>query len=133
MKEVRGHYNQHRDLSLQGRHLSRLIFLRKFNNWVKLTEILRYGAQAKQNGQLRVLDLCCGKGADLYKWERAGATHYVGVDLAINRLREARDKVYDPRKLHFGGFLKEADVGSVQLTRDFPASIKSREFDIVSC
>lgn len=80
-----------------------------------------------------MLDLCCGKGADLFKWNRVGTTHYVGIDVAINRLREARDKIYDPMKLSFGGFLKEADLGTIKIKRDCPPQIKRLTFDMVSC
>lgn len=139
-KTPTGYYNKHREQSLAGRQLSRLFFLRKFNNWIKLVLIRKYGPKAKltqdvseRKASLSVLDLCCGKGADLYKWNQVGATHYVGIDIAINRLREARDEIYNPKKHHFGGFLKEADLGVVKIKRDFPPQIKQLSFDIVSC
>ncbi len=39
---ARSYYQAHREQSLQGRQLSRLLFLRKFNNWIKLTFIQKY-------------------------------------------------------------------------------------------
>ena len=139
-KHPSGYYQSHREQSLAGRQLSRLFFLRKFNNWVKLVLILKYAPKAKatqdvalKKATLSVLDLCCGKGADLYKWNHVGATHYVGVDIAINRLREARDQIYNPKKLHLGGYLKEADLGVAKIKRDFPSQIKQLSFNIVSC
>jgi hypothetical protein len=38
----------------------------------------------------RVLDLACGKLADLHKWTKRGVKHYVGVDISMGQLREVR-------------------------------------------
>ena len=41
---------------------------------------------------LSVLDLCCGVGGDLNKWQQAGITHYVGSDLSSKSVREAHSR-----------------------------------------
>ena len=41
---------------------------------------------------LSVLDLCCGVGGDLNKWQRSGVTHYVGSDLSSKSVIEAHSR-----------------------------------------
>ncbi len=57
-----------------------------FQNWVKSVLIQEYTTRPCP----RVLDLACGKLGDLLKWKQAGVTHYVGVDISLGQLREAR-------------------------------------------
>jgi mRNA (guanine-N7-)-methyltransferase len=68
---------------------------------------------------LSVLDLCCGKGGDLtQKWKKARIAHYVGSDLSLESVKEAKRR-------HEEHILNSADVQcldrrSVQRT-SFPA------------
>lgn len=77
---VAHHYNARPDQGIAGRRTSKIIRLRSFNNWVKMTLIRRFAASCKdaQTGQFRVLDLGCGKGGDLHKWGSVDVTSYVG-------------------------------------------------------
>ncbi|KAJ9652843.1 mRNA cap guanine-N7 methyltransferase [Neophaeococcomyces mojaviensis] len=86
--------------------------LRSFNNWVKSCIIQKFSPQEKQTVQeeelgwgetakeleevkpLLVLDIGCGKGGDLGKWEKApqAVGLYVGLDPADLSIDQARDR-----------------------------------------
>ena len=77
------------------RQQSPIIGLKNFNNWVKSVIIARYahpalrggmdnekttrGVDSSSAGVGKVLDLGCGKGGDLNKWQKARVKEYVGV------------------------------------------------------
>ncbi|KAI9702756.1 MAG: mRNA cap guanine-N7 methyltransferase [Candelina mexicana] len=87
---------------------SQILGLRKFNNWVKSTIIQKFspsedftpGAMGygtgggPQQSRLLVLDVGCGKGGDLGKWEKAPqqVELYVGVDPAEVSIDQARKR-----------------------------------------
>ena len=66
---------------------SETIFVRKFNNFIKTMLIQEFTNKLGRN--LSVLDLCCGKGGDLKKWQKQNVKHYVGCDLSPNSVNEA--------------------------------------------
>jgi len=69
------------------RAASPIIFLRKFNNFIKAMLVNEYTFREEK---LSVLDLCCGKGGDIVqKWKRARIAHYVGADLSKTAVEEA--------------------------------------------
>ncbi|KAI8945732.1 mRNA capping enzyme [Xylaria longipes] len=107
---VRQHYNavpeRGRDWRKTG---SRIKGLRVFNNWVKSTLIQKFspdedhtpGAQQQgrdmagaQGHELIVLDIGCGKGGDLGKWQQAPQRIqlYVGLDPADVSIDQAKDR-----------------------------------------
>ncbi|KAI9227679.1 MAG: guanine-N(7)-methyltransferase domain-containing protein, partial [Piptocephalis tieghemiana] len=91
---VAHHYNARPDQGIAGRRTSKIIRLRSFNNWVKMTLIRRFAASCKdaQTGQFRVLDLGCGKGGDLHKWGSVDVTSYVGCDIAEVSVEQAKER-----------------------------------------
>jgi len=97
--------NKRQNISREARTASPIIGLKSFNNWVKtvlINKFARYGTpdespsevqnsnSSRMNGSrhnngrqrrkpLKVLDMGCGKGGDLMKWQKAGLLEYVGV------------------------------------------------------
>lgn len=70
---VAKHYNERKDVGLQERAKSRIVFLRNFNNWTKsvcIADAIQRLRDRNRNASLTVLDLCCGKGGDLRKWDK---------------------------------------------------------------
>lgn len=96
--QVAAHYNKRLNFSREERNYSPIIGLKSFNNWIKSVLIAKYardyhrnaeeaqgqngdghrGGHRRQN-RFRVLDMGCGKGGDLQKWQKAGITDYVAV------------------------------------------------------
>jgi mRNA (guanine-N7-)-methyltransferase len=98
------------------RNESKIKGLRNFNNWIKSTiiqkfspeempqqEELGWGEEAKEpeaRKPLLVLDIGCGKGGDLGKWQLAPQTVglYVGLDPADQSIQQARDRYVGMRR-----------------------------------
>lgn len=93
---VRQHYNAVPQRGRDWRKTESLIKgLRSFNNWVKSVIIHKFSPADARNGPpLRVLDLGCGKGGDLGKWQQAPqpVEVYVGIDPAEVSLDQARER-----------------------------------------
>lgn len=110
--------------SLDTRADSWLYHMRSFNGWVKATQIQELDPKTNVKGKrapLRVLDLACGKGGDLGKWNlhNRGVSNYVGVDVARGSLRDAALRVRKMKKLNRCTFTC-ADLGS-----DVPGRLRS--------
>ena len=94
---VRQHYNAVPERGRDWRKTdSRIKGLRSFNNWVKSTIIHKF-SPTEIGGEpppLRVLDIGCGKGGDLGKWQQAPqpVELYVGVDPAEVSIDQARER-----------------------------------------
>lgn len=74
-QSVADHYNSRPNLQPTERGRSAIIHLRDFNNWTKSVLIREFVSQRN----LKVLDLACGKGGDLFKWDKASVSHVTGV------------------------------------------------------
>ena len=124
---VRQHYNAvpQRDLNWR-KSGSKIAGLRKFNNWVKACLIQKYSRGDGIHESLRVLDLGCGKGGDLGKWQKAprpGLDLYVGVDSADISIQQARGRYADlrPPKFHAEFFAKDGygeSLGEIPFIRE---------------
>lgn len=83
---VATHYNELKEKGRAERSKSRIFHMRNFNNWIKSVLINEYLTKVKQSTRLgdplRVLDMCCGKGGDLLKWENSSITHLICTDIA---------------------------------------------------
>ncbi|CAD6246890.1 unnamed protein product [Miscanthus lutarioriparius] len=81
-RRVADHYSARSNQTLQERESSPIIHLKKLNNWIKSVLIQLYARPGHC-----VLDLACGKGGDLIKWDKANVGYYVGVDIAEGSAR----------------------------------------------
>ena len=78
--------------TLSERHLTYILHLRNFNNFVKAVLIQRAGEASP--GPVNVLDLSCGKGGDLNKWWNLGkVSFYTGVDIAKGSLEDLVERL----------------------------------------
>ncbi len=98
---VRQHYNAVPQRGRDWRKTdSRIKGLRAFNNWVKSTIIHKFSPSDGGDQQpLRVLDIGCGKGGDLGKWQQAPqpVELYVGIDPAEVSIDQARERYAEMR------------------------------------
>lgn len=73
-KVVASHYNDLKEKGLAERSMSKIFFMRNFNNWIKSMLISDYLYKLRKSSEhgapVRVLDMCCGKGGDLLKWKK---------------------------------------------------------------
>ena len=101
-KTVSDHYDKKLDKGLKEREKSEILGLRNFNNWIKSVLIQKY----IQTGD-KVLDLGCGKGGDLMKYENKKILSLVGCDVSkgtfmtkIESLKDFQNR-YNERKCNF--------------------------------
>lgn len=99
---VRQHYNAVPQRGREWRKTdSRIKGLRSFNNWVKSTIIHKFSPSepGSEPHPLRVLDIGCGKGGDLGKWQQAPqpVELYVGIDPAEVSIDQARERYQQMR------------------------------------
>ncbi|ODN05331.1 mRNA cap guanine-N7 methyltransferase [Orchesella cincta] len=147
---VASHYNAIEEKGLEAREDSTIVILRKYNNWAKsmnfndAMENLREAG--KRYNDLVGLDLCCGKGGDLRKWEKSRMMrHVVFVDIAEVSLANCKERYEEIYRKYEEQRRRRGGRGSAFFTAEFIVldctkdSLKSKllnpemEFDIVSC
>ncbi|KAF2140700.1 uncharacterized protein K452DRAFT_288789 [Aplosporella prunicola CBS 121167] len=98
---VKQHYNAVPERGRDWRKTnSKIKGLRSFNNWIKSTVIQKFSPGDESMGEsqygqnILVLDIGCGKGGDLQKWQSAPrrVDLYVGLDPADVSINQARDR-----------------------------------------
>jgi mRNA (guanine-N7-)-methyltransferase len=153
---VRQHYNAVPQRGRDWRKTeSRIKGLRSFNNWVKSTIIHKFSPDGSDESEkmLRVLDLGCGKGGDLGKWQQAPqpVELLVGIDPAEVSIDQARERYMQIRGRGGRGnrgssrtfdaefFAQDAfgqTIGNIPIIRhvgyDAPNSRRGGGFDVVS-
>lgn len=127
---VAAHYNERRGCGFGARRRSPIFHLRNFNNWVKATLIQQATLRADVVSGGSALDLCCGKGGDLFKWRAARVKRLVCADLAEESVAECKRKFYQMRLPSVGVFLA-ADCAERRLADMHPEA--ARSFDVCSC
>lgn len=134
---VAAHYNHLEEKGLKERFNSPIFYLRNFNNWVKSVLIQDHidKVRDKDYGRpLRVLDICCGKGGDLSKWQKARMDHVVFADIAEVSVQQCQVRYQDLRRRT--GHIYTAEFIAADCTRDTlrdKYKDPSINFDFVSC
>ncbi|KAG8753512.1 mRNA cap guanine-N7 methyltransferase [Serendipita sp. 396] len=145
-KAVAYHYNQRPEIGVSGRRKSPIFGLKAFNNWIKSVLIQKmaheplsqssFRRKTPRNATLsgRVLDIGCGKGGDLQKWKNAGIKEYVGLDLAIMSVNQARDRWLKWNGDKFEATFTQLDCYTHYLSEaeDLRPRILSEPFDVVT-
>jgi mRNA (guanine-N7-)-methyltransferase len=103
------------------RQESPILPLRQFNNWIKACLIHEYTPKGAN-----VLDLCCGRGGDISKWEHAGVRSVLFVDVSKDSVMEASRR-YQSSGASFQANFNVADVSSSS------TDLGSNYYDVVSC
>ncbi|PWA90965.1 mRNA capping enzyme family protein [Artemisia annua] len=137
-KKIADHYSARKNRTLEEREASPIIHLKKLNNWIKSVLIQLYAKRGDA-----VLDLACGKGGDLIKWDKANIGYYVGIDEAEGSIEDCRTRYNGvpnhrhrkrfafPARLYCGScFDVTNSVDSVRLDQ---ALADDAPFDICSC
>lgn len=134
---VAAHYNQLEEKGLKERFNSPIFYLRNFNNWVKSVLIQEYTDKIREKDYgrpLRVLDICCGKGGDLSKWQKSRVEHVVFADIADISVKQCQNRYDDLRKRC--GHLFSAEFIAADCTKETlreKYKDPSINFDMVSC
>lgn len=118
------HYNNLNALDREEREESVIKHLRLVNNLIKQTLISNYCPK-----DAVVLDLACGKGGDLGKWNLRNIKYYAGVDIAGGSVKEAVNR-FKSSNWRFKSRFASGDLGRIDLTDSFLK--KNDYFDIVS-
>lgn len=127
---VKEFYNTQTHNSYKAKRTESAIYrLRSFNNCIKYMLIHKY---SRHNGS--VLDLGCGKGGDLAKWQMVSTQDYVGVDLSDQSVREAVNR-YRKQRFPFHAVFATGDFTTPvpEILADFnPEEVSNYQFDNVS-
>ncbi|XP_073125758.1 mRNA cap guanine-N(7) methyltransferase 1 [Henckelia pumila] len=131
-RKVADHYSARTNQTLEEREASPIIHLKKLNNWIKSVLIQLYTKRGDA-----VLDLACGKGGDLIKWDKAKIGYYVGIDIADGSIEDCRtryngdaDHHQRRKKFSFPARLLCGDCFEVRLDK---VLADDAPFDICSC
>eukprot|EP00250_Pteridium_aquilinum_P032847 c4794_g1_i1 orf=283-1377(+) len=84
---IADHYSNRSNQTVEEREASPIIHLKKLNNWIKSVLVQSYTKKGDS-----AIDIACGKGGDLIKWDKAKIGYYVGIDLAEGSIEDARTR-----------------------------------------
>ncbi|KAF5951187.1 hypothetical protein HYC85_009131 [Camellia sinensis] len=131
-RKVADHYSARTNQTLEEREASPIIHLKKLNNWIKSVLIQLYARRGDA-----VLDLACGKGGDLIKWDKAKIGYYVGIDIAEGSIEDCRTRYNGDAEHHqrrkkftFPARLMCGDCYEIRLDKVLE---EDAPFDICSC
>lgn len=121
---VANHYNNRKNVGTQERQSSPIIHLKAFNNWIKSMLIQEFTRPRD-----RVLEIACGKGGDLLKWDKAGIDSLLGLDIAAVSIEHAMERY----RSHRNGYSFRAEFKALDcFTPELDRVIGEKKFDVCS-
>ncbi|WFD33308.1 mRNA (guanine-N(7))-methyltransferase [Malassezia cuniculi] len=126
---VATHYNNREEVGIIERENSPIIGLKRFNNWVK-SAVISMGTKTMSRS-IRVMDLGCGKGGDLKKWDKRGLSFMLMVDIASVSVEQARAR-FEESNFKWAAHFYSFDCFSVPIGDAVDAEILGKPFDCVS-
>lgn len=134
---VASHYNTLEEKGVEARKKSKIFFMRNFNNWTKAILITEFIEKLRRDGcrYLTVLDMCCGKGGDLLKWQKANISHLICTDIAEVSVNQAEER-YNSTRSRQRGRLFTAEFIACDATQTNQRDLykdKDVKIDLVSC
>lgn len=131
-QNVASHYNQRKDIGTEARENSPIIGLKRFNNWVKSAIIqMCTPLESDDKKGIRILDLGCGKGGDLRKWNHNHVSEMVLLDIADVSIQHARSR-YNESSLQWDAHFFVGDGFRTPLDQLVPDHLLQPMFDVVS-
>ncbi|TNJ30096.1 mRNA cap guanine-N7 methyltransferase [Giardia muris] len=117
---------------------SRILPIRDFNNWAKralIGHFLHATASAQgRNGEVLVMDICCGKGGDLQKFRHDHVRYVACIDVSLESLVEAIHRYNGMRNtLRYQADFIWADIFAVPIAQHFRPYQRGVRFGLISC
>ena len=100
MSEIELHYDEKHQNTIEERQFSSIYNLKCFNNWIKAVLINEFIPR-----NATVLDLCCGKGGDLIKWNKAKVSKLLGLDISSISIEQCRDRFLQMNEPFYAQFI----------------------------
>ena len=104
---------------------------RGFNNFMKQSIMEEFSSDLRvdymNDFEYSVLDIGCGTGGDIGKWNRLGATSYLGFDNCQSSINELKNRNYSNFEMNVDAFC--GDFTSPETWSRIP----EKKFDIISC
>lgn len=131
-QNVASHYNQRKNTDTEARENSPIIGLKRFNNWIKSAIIqMCTPLESDDNKGIRILDLGCGKGGDLRKWNHNHVSEMVLLDIADVSIQHARSR-YKESSLRWDAHFFVGDGFRTPLDQLVPDHLLQPMFDVVT-
>ena len=120
---VRNHYDQHatKTMTREERAAGPSAPLKMYHNSIKRHLITTFASDAST-----LLDVACGRGGDLHKWDTAKIKHVHGIDISPGEIEEAKRRYASGTWKHT---TCDFHVSSTLATKDW----FFKEYDVVSC
>ena len=114
MSRVEIHYDLKKEYTQHQRTESDTFHIKSYNNWVKALVFNQY---TKRNDS--ILDLCCGKGGDLYKWKNLNVKKVVGFDISGKSIEQAKERSKKIKMFNTEFYKSDLSTEEIQLNEKF--------------